>query len=232
MQRESVPNAVQGWSNWWNWSNWLPDVAGVRRFCTDKLLPPVHLASWGMACAQAKAVQGQQSTSGVHRIMGGCSQLGQLGQLGPTDWDPINVIQLRVNEYETFEIAHIIIWYNHLYIYIYPERQMPSLTWYWCDAKFYLVELRMSGKLIWGCQICPPEPIWAQETPHGWREPLPTALPLAHAGNRGSPFFPLVASSFLWGLKRYRDDESGTLPPLLARVSTGMGQRMVINNIS
>lgn len=41
--------------------------------------------------------------------MGGCSQLGQLGQLGPTDWDPINVIQLRVNEYETFEIAHIII---------------------------------------------------------------------------------------------------------------------------
>ena len=44
---------------------------------------------------------------------------------------------------------------------------MTSLTWYWCDAKFYLVELRMSGKLIWGCQICPPEPIWAQETPHG-----------------------------------------------------------------
>ena len=126
----------------------------------------------------------------------------------------------------------IYIYYIYNYIYIYPERQMPSLTWYWCDAKFYLVELRMSGKLIWGCQICPPEPIWAQETPHGWREPLPTALPLAHAGNRGSPFFPLVASSFLWGLKRYRDDESGTLPPLLARVSTGMGQSMVINNSS
>ena len=126
----------------------------------------------------------------------------------------------------------IYIYIIYIIIYIYPERQMPSLTWYWCDAKFYLVELRMSGKLIWGCQICPPEPIWAQETPHGWREPLPTALPLAHAGNRGSPFFPLVASSFLWGLKRYRDDESGTLPPLLARVSTGMGQSMVINNSS